>query len=202
MRHLVPLLLLLLVAPGGSIADEEEPLEQILAGSLHLTRDVVLIVDVSGSMAWGNRFGKALDAVQRIAGASTDELNVCAYAFNDSAYQWSRNGKNWANLPDANAVRSLMSWLKSMETSGETNPSHALRRALRQPRGVSLVVISDGGFDAEISGIVHERGQAKRVKRGDGRAPLLVLGVGAGAEREPALMRLAKEGRGGFWVLR
>ena len=172
-----------------------------------LTKHVLFVVDVSGSMR-GDKFSQACAAVLKITEQPVDEVQIAVLAFNEEATRWRGVPEdhptrpvpvNWAALPSAEAVESASAFLAETGAGGDTLVIPALRAALAEPREqLSIVLVSDGIFQREdatdILGAVQQA-QAARVEQGIGAAVLMTYGVGS----ESAVLRqLGQVGHGGY----
>jgi Ca-activated chloride channel family protein len=120
-------------------------------------RDLVLLLDVSGSMS-----GRPLDHARRIAGALIDGLGEAdrleLVAFSNDALRWKRKPVRATQAERAAALR----WLAGLSAGGGTEMRDGIEAALR-PLGVEsqrqVVVMTDGhiGFEAEIVREVRDR---------------------------------------------
>lgn len=150
-----------------------------------LTKRVLLVVDVSGSMI--GKLSTAVRAALRIAGSGVDELEVAAIAFSDETARWTgvvSDGcpPRWAALPSEEAIGELVWFLERRGTVGDTHVIPALREALAEPRGdLSVVLISDGIFQSESSPEILraiDAAQSWRTDAGHGRAVVMTWCVG------------------------
>lgn len=170
-----------------------------------LTNRILLVLDVSGSMA-GPKLERAIAAALQVARAGTDELELSAIAFAGGYARWpapQQEGSDaprlWVECPDETAVSSLLAWLRTpLLADSSTHLAPALERALAEPRDkLSIVIVSDGELhDAQKALEVLRAGQAKREKEGLGLAVVACWTIGGDS---PALNELAREGKGGCW---
>lgn len=181
-----------------------------------MTRRVIFVVDVSGSMR--GKLQDAIDSVLMIASAPTDDFRVAVIAFSGSHTRWEGipecipHGEldacsercilsGWAAMPDG--YRSLLDWLGGLRASGNTSPAAPLDEALREPEEeLTIVFVTDGQFaENEVPpGPAIQRAQEWRTEHGFPRAAVMVWGVGNKAWDVNALQRIAEGGGGGFWV--
>lgn len=173
-----------------------------------LTKRIMFIVDVSGSMR-GDKFGAACKAVVGAFEQPVDELEIAVLAFNDEPRRWPgipeegeggrRIPEGWAALPSREAVEKAERFLSETGADGDTLVIPALTRALAEERReLSLVLVTDGIFQRESADEVlaaFEAGQKAREERELGRVVLLAYGVGGEA---PVLRSLGAAGRGGY----
>ena len=154
-------------------------------------RDLVLVIDVSGSMH-GESIVQARAALDMaLAGLDPgDRFNVIA--FNNSAWSLFRDVRpaNPANV--ANARR----WVARLDASGGTEMAGALRLALAEPgmtdaaRLRQVVFVTDGavGNEDALFGLIEAR---------LGAARLFTVGIGS-APNSHFMRRAAHHGRGSF----
>ena len=181
-------------------------LVMVVEPQARLTKRVVFVVDVSGSMR-GDKLGAACTAVMTALQQPVDEMEIAVIAFNDQPRRWPgipeegerKVPKGWAALPSQDAVKAAEKFLGELGAGGDTQVSPALREGLAEPRDdLSLVLVSDGIFQRESPDEVmaaFESGQKQREERELGRAVLMVYGVGS---ESGVLRRLAEGGRGGY----
>jgi Ca-activated chloride channel family protein len=112
-----------------------------------LSRDLVFVLDVSGSMG-----GPPLAHAQRIVAALIDTLEerdtLELVAFNDSPLRW-RDGPRPA---DAITRREAVDWVMGLEAGGSTEMESGIREALRPLHPHSqrqVVLVTDGHIDFE-----------------------------------------------------
>lgn len=191
--------------------------EQIVAPDkgFRMSSRILFVVDVSGSMRDGKKLRQAIDSVLLIVGSGVDGFRVGAIAFTHGFSRWAgvpqckhkpTQGHNktcvppgWAEIPTD--YRAVLAWLSTLAALGGTEPRHAFHQALQDPtRDLTVVLISDGEFDAQKSLRQIERDQVKRIKRGLRRVPIMVWGAGVQARTQKSLRAVAEVGGGGFWV--
>ncbi|HLS84985.1 MAG TPA: marine proteobacterial sortase target protein [Burkholderiales bacterium] len=145
------------------------PLEQ----RLRLPREVILVLDTSGSMAGASiRQAKAALALALERLAPGDRFNVIAF-----------NSRARALFPKAReaeerAVREAIDWVDALEARGGTEMRDALRLALAAPatgdRVRQVVFLTDGavGNEDELFGLIRsELGSSRLFTVGIGSAP-------------------------------
>lgn len=182
-------------------------LVMVVEPQARLTKRVLFVVDVSGSMR-GDKLGAACAAVLSALQQPVDEMEIAVIAFNDQPRRWpgipeEAEGrsipKGWAGLPSQEAVQAAEKFLGELGAGGDTQVIPALREGLAEPRAeLSLVLVSDGIFQREAPDDVLaalEAGQKERDERELGRAVLMVYGVGS---ESGVLRRLGESGRGGY----
>lgn len=187
-------------------------LTTVVPPTARLTKRIVFLVDVSGSMA-GLKFDRACGAVLEIAGQPVDELEIAVVAFDSTVSRWPglpepsdpERGikgvpRGWAALPSQLAMDESSRWLNGISPDGGTLVIPPLRAALAENRKeLSVVLITDGQFYQERTDVILaavEASQRQREEKGLGRAVILAYGV---AGESNALKRLAKAGGGGFF---
>jgi len=187
--------------------DSIRPVVQVEGG--RLTKRVMLVIDVSGSMKSENRIGRAMQVVKHVMGQPVDDLEVAVVTFSSKWERWEgvREPKadppvpyGWARLPSATALSLAQAFVATRDSSG-TAPNEALKAAIKEARDeVSIVFITDGDFDGPSCVEAFRDGQKARKDAGRGAAPVLVYGVGTGAPKCDHLATIGKEGGVGFWV--
>lgn len=190
---------------------------QVVPSRVRLRKRLIFVVDVSGSMANGDRFAQAIGSVLLILGYKSDEQEIAAITFCGKTTRWPgkpeclphKNGTpcvercvptGWAQMWPK-TVKALVKWLQTRERSGVTEPAPALTSAILEPRSqLSVIFISDGEFNEATVLKAVKKAQKKRRKNGYRPAHIMVWGAGGAAKDQPALKKLAKLGLGGFWV--
>ncbi len=184
----------------------------VVPPTTRLTKRIVFLVDVSGSMA-GLKFDRACGAVLEIAGQPVDEMEMAVFAFDNTPTRWPgipeprdlEQGikgipKGWAALPSQVAMNKSSRWLSGISPDGGTLVIPALLAALAEERKeLSIVLITDGQFYQERTDTILaavETAQRAREAKGLGRAVILAYGV---AGESTALQKLAEVGGGGFY---
>ncbi len=190
---------------------------QVVPASVRLTKRLIFVVDVSGSMANGDRFAQAIGSVLLILGHKSDEQEIAAITFCGRETRWAGKPEcvphrkneactkrcvpaNWAPV-FPKTVQSMVKWLRSHPRSGMTTPNAALTKALLEPRDqLTVILVSDGEFDEATALKAVKKAQKKRRKNGYEPAHIMVWGAGGAAKEQLALKKLAQLGLGGFWV--
>lgn len=179
---------LLMVLPPEAEADGWAP----------LARDVVFVLDTSGSM-----HGAAIDQARAALGAALTRLQPWD-RFNVIEFDDRARPLFPASVPaDAAAVERARAWVAGLEADGGTNMRQALELALADPeagyrgrredRVRQVVFLTDGavGNEEELFATIAER-------LGDAR--LFTVGIGS-APNGWFMRRAAEVGRGGFtWI--
>jgi len=152
-----------------------------------VARDLILLIDVSGSMG-----GEPLDQAKRVIRALIDGLaphdRLEMIAFASRPIRWNRKPK----ACDPSVRREAIAWIDGLQASGGTNMHTAIIEALaplRDDAQRQILLISDGliGFEQQII--------AEAVTRLPSRSRVHCLGVGHGVNR--SLTRpLARAGHG------
>jgi len=105
----------------------------------------------------------------------------------------------WASIP--RSYKKALAWLESLSGAGTTDPTAALEAALKTAtRWLTVVLITDGEFNPSRPLKAIKAGQAWRKQKKLMPAPIMVWGVGSNARYSESLKKIAKLGRGGFWV--
>lgn len=146
-----------------------------------VARDLVLLLDVSGSMS-----GEPLAQAKRVVSAlvatldARDSLEMIAFA--SSPRRWKRG----ATTVTPDAKREAQAWIAGLSASGGTEMRHAIEEALAPLRADAqrqVVVVTDGqiGFESEVVATILARLPASsRVHVvGVGSAPNRTLTAGA-----------------------
>jgi Ca-activated chloride channel family protein len=167
--------LITIVPPAPSASRETVP------------RDVVLLLDVSGSMQ-----GEPLAQAQRIVSALASTLgkgdSLEMIAFSSSAKRW----KNGATRMDEAARRDALAWIAGLRAGGGTEMRHAIEQALDPLRADAqrqVVLVTDGqiGFESEVVAAILSRLPAS--------SRVHVVGVGSATNRT-LTAHAARAGRG------
>jgi Ca-activated chloride channel family protein len=144
-------------------------------------RDVVLLLDVSGSMA-GQPLGQAKRVVSAIVATLGERDSLEMIAFASSPRRWKRG----ATRTTADARREAQAWIAALSAGGGTEMRHAIEEALKPLRKDAqrqIVVVTDGqiGFESEVVATIRARLPASsRVHVvGVGSAPNRTLTAGA-----------------------
>lgn len=150
-----------------------------------LTKRVMLLIDLSGSMATQNRVSRALAAIEDITKQPIDDMHLAVIAFSDSTRRWPgipEEGipKDWAALPSEIAPKKAQEWIEENNCGGGTIYENPFRLALEEPtKDLSIILISDGitevqGEPANVFNTVRAK-QAWRTQQGLGRAVIYGL---------------------------
>ena len=171
---------MLLLAPGRA-AEVGEPLR----------RDVVAVLDVSGSMS-GDKLDQAKAALVQLLGGlrRTDRFRVVTFGSGVRRYT-----VGWTDA-SADSVRAAQDWVRRLDTGGGTNIAGALTEALTaQPREGALgvvVFLTDGLPTVGETDPAHLADQAER-----SRGPFRVFAFGIGYDVNTYLLdRLTDRARG------
>jgi hypothetical protein len=198
------------VGKGDSASPfDDDSIRAVVKCDGRLTKRVILVIDVSGSMKSENRIGRAIQVVKHVMGQPVDDLEVAVVTFSSKWERWPGIPEpeadppvpyGWARLPSAKALENAQHWVATRD-SGGTEPDDALRTAIKESRDdVSVVFITDGDFSGDSCVAAFREGQQARKDSGRAEAPVLVYGVGSGAENQEHLATIGKEGGCGFWV--
>src|SRR5213594_1669402 len=154
---------MLLLAPG--VAGMQAPV---------VHRDVVAVVDVSGSMS-GEKLDQAKAALVQLIGTlrSGDRLRVVAFGSGVQRY-----ATGWTEVSGDN-VRAAQEWVRRLDVGGGTNIAGALTEALGEPPAEGalgvVVVLTDGM--ATVGETDPER-IADQAERGRGAFRVFAFGIG------------------------
>jgi Ca-activated chloride channel family protein len=146
-----------------------------------VSRDLVLLLDISGSMA-----GEPIAQAKRVTSALVSTLgerdSLEMIAFSSSPRRWKRGATR--ATPDAR--REALAWIAALSAGGGTEMRHAIEEALEPLRADAqrqVVVVTDGaiGFESEVVATILRRLPApSRVHVvGVGSAPNRTLTAGA-----------------------
>jgi len=153
---------MLLLAPGAA------------ANTAALRRDVVAVIDVSGSMS-GEKIAQAKAALIQLLGSlrAEDRFRLVAFASGVRRY-----AEGWT-AATTEGRRDAAAWIRSLEAEGGTNIAGALAEAFAQPAaepalGV-VVFLTDGQASA---GETDPERIAERAEQGRGRFRVFSFGIG------------------------
>jgi Mg-chelatase subunit ChlD len=188
---------------------DDDSIKAVVKGESRLTKRVILVIDVSGSMKSENRIGRAMQVVKHVMGQPVDDLEVAVITFSSNMERWVGVPEpetdppvpyGWARLPSATALASAQTWVATRDSAG-TEPNSALEAAIKEARDeVSVVFITDGDFAGESCVKAFREAQKARKDAGRCEAPVLVYGVGTGVAKRDHLATIGKEGGVGFYV--
>jgi len=153
---------MLLLAPGAAAQTEA------------LRRDLVAVIDVSGSMS-GEKMAQAKLAVTQLIGSlrETDRFRLVAFSGGVRRYASGWTSASAANRSDA------ASWIRSLEAEGGTNIAGALAEAYAEApdaEALGVVVFLTDGLPS-VGESDPER-IAERAEQGRGRFRVFAFGVG------------------------
>ena len=170
---------MLLLAPGRAAAAER------------LRRDVVAVLDVSGSMS-GDKLDQAKAALVQLLGTlrSGDRFRVVTFASGVHRY-----AAGWTEV-SADNIRAAQDWVRRVDTDGGTNIAGALTEALAEPPGegaLGVVVFLTDGMPT-----VGETDPERIAEQADhGRGAFRVFAFGIGYDVNTYLLdRLTDRARG------
>ncbi|HEX4994741.1 MAG TPA: VIT domain-containing protein [Methylomirabilota bacterium] len=157
-----------------------------------LPRDLIVLLDMSGSMA-----GEPLDQARRVVSrvidtlGDVDQLEIIGFA--SEAKRW----KPSPRMATASAKRSAVQWLEKLAADGGTEMRVGIAEALRPLRVNAqrqIVLVTDGqiGFESEVVGMI-----ARDLPRS---CRLHTVGVGPAVNRT-LTSGAARAGRGGEIVV-
>jgi len=171
---------MLLLAPGGGTG-----------ATPSVSRDLVAVLDVSGSMS-GEKLDQARAALVQLLGGlrSGDRFRVISFGSGVRRF-----ATGWTSaVPDS--VRAAQDWVRRLDTDGGTNIAGALTEAFTEPPrdgalGV-VVFLTDGMPTVGETDPEHIAEQAER-----GRGPFRVFAFGIGFDVNTYLLdRLTERARG------
>src|SRR5882672_778691 len=153
---------MLLLAPGAAAQVEA------------LRRDVVAVIDVSGSMS-GEKMAQAKLALTQLVGSlrETDRFRLVAFSGGVRRY-----ASGWTNASAANRSDAA-TWIRSLDAEGGTNIAGALAEAYAEPpdaEALGVVVFLTDGLPS-VGESDPER-IAERAEQGRGRFRVFAFGVG------------------------
>src|SRR5437870_7267914 len=170
---------MLLLAPGRAAAAER------------LRRDVVAVLDVSGSMS-GDKLDQAKAALVQLLGTvrSGDRFHVVTFASGAHRY-----AAGWTEV-SADNIRAAQDWVRRVDTDGGTNIAGALTEALAEPPGEGalgvVVFLTDGMPTVGDTDPEHIADQAEH-----GRGAFRVFAFGIGYDVNTYVLdRLTERARG------
>src|SRR2546427_1437734 len=153
---------MLLLAPGRAAAAER------------LRRDVVAVLDVSGSMS-GDKLDQAKAALVQLLGTlrSGDRFRVVTFASGVHRY-----AAGWTEV-SADNIRAAQDWVRRVDTDGGTNIAGALTEALAEPPGEGalgvVVFLTDG---MPTVGETDPERIAEQADHGPGAVRVFAFGIG------------------------
>jgi hypothetical protein len=210
--------LLLLLSALSNFAGAGD-LVTVVTPEAPVTKRILFVVDVSGSMGDNSKIIDAIACVNTATQQPVDDMEIAVMAFSDgvSRWQWTEEAveghpiaPNWARMPSEKVSEASQFWLRSLGASGNTYATYALNLALHEPvKELTIVVLSDGIFcDAPGSVLLTiDAGQAWRESNDLGRALIVTVAVAApdfvtgirGAH--PDMATLGTKGGGGCFLV-
>ena len=201
MRHTIFNLILL-----TSIALAQSKMEVVVEPEARVTKRVMFIIDVSGSMTNDNRIPVAIRKMQEITNQPIDDYEFAVIVFSDNIERWEGlpdedTPKGWAKLPSVEAISNAQKFVSCGRDHDGTDFAPPLIAALSEPRkDLTLVLITDGIFDHayhEAPFILNTISslQQWREKSGLGRAVIYAIEL----EHKDWLKQLVKLGDGGLF---
>ena len=153
---------MLLLAPGAAAQTEA------------LRRDIVAVIDVSGSMS-GEKMAQAKVALTQLIGSLRERDRFRLVAFSGGVRRYA---SGWTNATAANRSDAT-AWIRSLEAEGGTNIAGALTEAFAEPADAEalgvVVFLTDG--QPSVGESDPER-IAERAEQGRGRFRVFAFGVG------------------------
>lgn len=116
-----------------------------------ITKNIHLVVDFSGSMN-ADQVSEAISQTLSIVSQSVDEVNIKVTVFGGTYTIWpgveNKSQPGWTALPDANAIKLLEEWLRTVSIDGDsTKLSEPLFVAATENIQKTIIIISDLFFD-------------------------------------------------------
>lgn len=201
LRTLFYLFVLAAVCFGGELQTVKEPDGPI-------TKRVMLVLDVSGSMVTQKKIPESLSCLKTIAEQPIDEMELAVLIFSDETKRWdgipdedAKIPKGWAALPSEEAVKAAQDFVTTNVMNNNTRYLSALQAALSEPRDqLTIVLITDGigiyAFDQQITLTKVQELQEWRVQEGYGKAVIYAINIG---RLQDWLTELVKLGGGGHY---
>src|SRR5438270_2553183 len=153
---------MLLLAPGAS------------SDAAALRRDVVAVIDVSGSMS-GEKISQAKSALTQLLGSLRDGDRFRLVAFSGGVRRYAQG---WAAV-SVQGRRDASAWIQSLEAEGGTNIAGALAEAFVVPPSEEalgvVVFLTDGQASTGDTDPEHI---AERAEQGRGRCRVFSFGIG------------------------
>jgi Ca-activated chloride channel family protein len=153
---------MLLLAPGAAAQTEA------------LRRDIVAVIDVSGSMS-GEKMAQAKVALTQLIGSLRERDRFRLVAFSGGVRRYA---SGWSNATAANRSDAT-AWIRSLEAEGGTNIAGALTEAFAEPadaEALGVVVFLTDGQPSVGEGDPERI--AERAEQGRGRFRVFAFGVG------------------------
>ena len=155
---------MLLLAPGGGAATD----------AAAVRRDLVAVIDVSGSMS-GEKIEQAKNALVQLLGSLREGDRFRLIAFSGGVRRYAQG---WT-ATTADTRRDATTWIRSLQSEGGTNIAGALGEALaespaEQSLGV-IVFLTDGQAS---TGETDPERIVERAEQGRGRFRVFAFGVG------------------------
>lgn len=202
-------LILLLVCLVSIVYGQE--LIPVVEPTARVTKNVMLVIDVSGSVKNTGRIPNSLAQLREIANQPVDSMELAVLAFTEEQHRWkgipepeNNIAEGWAGLPSENAIKEAQDWLVGVDTGTSTRFTPALETALREPRAdLTIFVITDGIAqyagepDTTIAAVAGL--QEWRVQQGYGKAVIYAIQFG---RQQDWLGKLVTLGGGGFYHLK
>jgi Ca-activated chloride channel homolog len=153
---------MLLLAPGAS------------SDSLALRRDVVAVIDVSGSMS-GEKIAQAKSALTQLLASLREGDRFRLIAFSGGVRRYAQG---WTAV-SAQGRRDASTWIQNLEAEGGTNIAGALAEAFAEPPGEEalgvVVFLTDG---QPTTGDTDPEHIVERAEQGRGRFRVFSFGIG------------------------
>jgi Mg-chelatase subunit ChlD len=192
--------------------DAELALDEVLQPKTNISKRILFIVDVSGSMYTDKKIRDGLAFVKQICEQPIDEFEMAIVAFGDRASRWEgypcdKNDpkpcpKGWAKMPNKEAAEAAQKWLSKHPVNQGTNGIPALEEAFKEEQSdVSVVFVTDGDFNEHGQDIITTIEQKQKIRdtSGKGKFVFFVFGVDATGARREVLIQIARDSSGGYW---
>lgn len=151
------------------------------------SRRVVYVIDFSGSMAGQKLVHTKLELRRSIEKLPSNGAFLVVF-FDDTALAMPPG--SLVNATDANK-KAAIEWLRAQERGGGTDPTEALRIALREPRPDTIYLMTDGEFNgAPVENVLSQY-------NGDHKVVIHTIGFYSQAA-EPVLKRIAEDTGGTY----
>jgi Mg-chelatase subunit ChlD len=176
--------------PGRGAVFGTKPAQDAGGAPVH----IVYVLDVSGSMRIGNKFGQAKAALKKALSElkPTDSFNLIYFAGNIYPFAASMLSATPAN------VQLAMENVESAELRGGTNISDALESALNFTTATHIFLLSDGEPSRGITDPRALRFVVRQRNSHKARIITLALGLGEDFPGIPLLKGLAEDNEGQF----
>lgn len=196
---------------AGDAPPKKRVIKEVVAPKTQLSKRLLFLVDISGSMQTKDKIKSTIDFVKMICEQPIDEFEMAIIAFGDNSYKWEGFPcdkddpkpcpAGWAKMPNAKALEAAQTWISAFKGNQSTNAILAFKEALAEKQSdVSVILVTDGDYDQGHIVITKAIAEGQAVREADGRGRLVfyVLGIDVGTKKDD-LAETAKESNGGFW---